>query len=85
MKLREYEYRCKRCGKQFSENVGYPSEMVESHIGLIATPDETDEQYLMETFPSDYYSMVLSSYHKCKDGGIGLGELSGCSAEYELD
>ena len=86
-KLRAYEYRCRRCGKVFDENVGFNSELVSEHILLICIPDEEEEIRLKETYSKyqgDLYlgDLQLKSRHDCKDGGYGIGELIGCSKEY---
>ena len=83
MKLRQYEYKCRRCGEIFDEGVGYPSDMVERHIEIIDVPDEAEEKWLKEDYPDDYLGeLQLKSSHKCKDGGYGLGDLIGCGKEY---
>ena len=83
MKLSVYEYRCKRCGESFDEGTVYPAKMVEAHIYLICIPDKQEERALKEEYSDDYLgALQLNSSHNCKDGGIGIGELVGCSTEY---
>jgi len=85
-KIRSYEYKCKRCGKIFCDEIGYPAEMVRWHIQIIGIPDENEERALKEEYPDDYYSdMHLTDYHDCKDGGYGIGELIGCGEEWVVD
>ena len=85
MKLRAYEYKCRRCGVIFDDNASYPSDMVERHISVIAIPDPDEGEWLEKDYPNHYLGdSQLKSCHECKDGGYGLGDLIGCSKEYEL-
>ena len=82
MFLREYEYKCTRCDALFGEDVGNDAEMVEQHISNIVMPDEFEERALEQQ--EDYLGdLQLGSTHHCKDGGLGIGELIGCSPRYE--
>ena len=86
MKIRSYEYKCKRCGKIFCDEMGNPAEMVKWHIQIIAFPDKVEECAIKEEYPDDYGGdSELTYLHDCKDGGYGIGELIGCGEEWEVD
>jgi len=58
--------------------------MVEWHIRIISIPDEFEERAIKNEYGKDYLGDIAkSSFHECKDGGYGIGELIGCGAEEE--
>jgi len=71
LKYRDYEYKCRRCSEIYNEMDRHKAEFVYDHISAIAIQNV------------DKLDLILFSIHECEDGGLGIGDLVGCSAEWE--
>jgi len=82
--LRAFEYKCRRCGEIFDEGYDEDAEAVEERVHLFAIPDERDLKVLERDHEMMFSDELLRmAYHQCKDGGTGVGDLVGCSPEYD--
>ena len=82
--IRIYEYKCRRCGEIFTEDIGGEAEAIEGMISLIAIPDTQEEVLYKQKFPDAFPKQLLfKSIHHCKDGGWGLGDIVGASPRIE--
>ena len=91
MLLRAYTYRCERCGELFDdEDLAEDAELIEESIYIYTIPDADEFERLIKKARSEDVSVLThgkneTTWHECKNKGIGIARVVGCSEAYEID
>ena len=89
--VRAYTYKCDRCGELFDEDeLAEDAELVADSIYVYTIPDPMELNRLLQAARlADV--LVLehgkreTAWHECKDEGLGIARVVGCSKAYEVD
>ena len=91
MLVRAYTYKCERCGELFEEDeLAEDAELVEESIYVYTIPDARELQRLLRRAGQEDVLVLTHgegemAWHECKDKGLGIARVVGCSEAYEVD